>query len=367
MNKQSYSLIAFILFVSMLLMAGFTACRTGEGKNSTPEPVNDDVLNTSESLIAITATEQPTPDPTPEPTAEITPEPGRDTVSGRRTLIYTVPQSDDGPSSFDIRYYDNYDYALEIGCDPNEIDIGRYGPEAFAVESDVLYVMDTVNKRVLIYSGAERSSVGFDYWRSPEYIFVGGSRFYIADFSLKQIFVYDKEWQPIGSIQFLPEMDELDFYMVTGENEDGSFTVLTSEMKQYSIDPETGEWMPIYAISTDNLSAVKKYGYPEVTFTIDIGENTISRFLRADLEKGEIWLIVYYNRFTQDGILECQTKVCKYDIDGNLLRCMELDQEEEPGYNPIYNVYMSSNGTLYVMDCLKNRAEICRIDFGTAV
>ncbi|GEM_PF-6637189 len=262
---------------------------------------------------------------------------------GSKQNHFSIPAGD---GEFDVGYIADEDDCL--------------GPQAFAVIDNNLYVLDTVNCRVLFVSGQEVDAFSVYPCEHPIQFFIGYSCIYVVDSINPMMYVFDQEWKYEKAIMLPDDLAADNFYQFEWENEEGKLFILTDEMVYYSYDPNLEAWAEEYSVSVDNTSDKKSYSFKNGSFCMDTGAYTITRYLNADIDEGIIYVIVYESFPGKDSV-EINASVRKYDTEGHMIGCADIDRDDS-FFNPLYNVYVSNDSTIYVMYCMENGIEINPID-----
>ncbi len=316
------ALILMVGLISVLHIGGKSPTPIGPGESPSPAPTE-------------TATEAPSEEPTPDNTPE--PE------IGRIDAKFTIPV---GEGDHDVHYLRD-----------NE---GVFGPCSFAVRDDTAYILDSMNKSVLVISREKKSVYPLEWNTGCELFFVGASRTYVGGNEDRYICVYDADFKPEKKLALPNSMNCSDIYIIADEDANGIITLITDDMTFYTCDPESETWTQAERAEADCTSDIKSYKFAEKTFTIDAGEDTLTQFAKVDLDAGIIWLIVN-KQYSDPGKLE--THLCKYDTKGRLLAYVDLALTENVTENVLYPLCFTDNGKIWLMKCLNDSVVISSIEF----
>ena len=241
----------------------------------------------------------------------------------------------------------------EIGYFADDCD--STGPEAFAVDGEDLFILDAVKGRLLQFSKAGCNVFPLDPCSHPIQFLIGEQHNYVADEAEPKLFVFDKEWRFERTVPIPNSASEQGFYMFDKEK-DGMLRILTDDMTYYSFNIGNNLWTKEYSVDVDNLSDNKTYSFNGYTFEFDSGKDTVTRFLSADIENGNLIVIVYESH-PGSKTIDINTSVCKYDHNGELVGYSTIDYSKAFCF-PLYDVYVAKDSTVYVMTCIEEGVEV---------
>ena len=289
-------------------------------------------------------TEAPTAEPSAIPTEVPLPEDPEaigDSVKDAETVVF-IP-SGDGE--------DHVGYAVADGV---HYDVNS-GPDSFAVVGETVYLADTINDRIIIYSNGRSSSIAVERGFS-QLISVIDDVIYVSFTLSKEIIAYDLSGSEKERIE-LPRGAEGINALTEFE---GRLALLDHALHLYSY--EDGSWNTV----AEGDIPSEQIAEPRFTFILgdrkidfDTGENTRPAVYR--FTDSFIYLSVYgYDpKPNEEGMYDSEFSYRVYDYDGNLVGCTYLD----PRYafsKPRNPMYIASDGTLYVMSCMNDGVYITK-------
>lgn len=204
-----------------------------------------------------------------------------------------------------------------------EADDGNMGPEAFAIEGNTVYILDSVKNRIAVVNDSE-----------TEFIPVGGGYLYDMCVSDGVIYILDTTSNGIRVISAdgletesinLPENVKMDdvFELFT---ENGMLMLLTNELVCYSINNASGEWNDEFDVDVEGFYNINKtLMYSNNEITVNVGRNTLAQYL---FHTDDSIIIGVYEFVPYLPVIETEYSVREYNMDGTLVGCTVFDYRD---------------------------------------
>ena len=346
--------ICFCFFICIGLL--LAACNNN--KTAATDPTETPAVTTE------TPTEIPTEAPTPGPTATPIPEPTLkpieefplpddpeaigDCIKDAEVLLY-VPFGDDENCA-------GFEAGIESG------DAFDHYPQSFCVVDGKVFLLDTVNRRVIVSDNGNIKIIsipdetGFGYGQLGS-ICVIGETMYISpvEFFSDHIRAFDMEGTELQSIS-LPNTDDMIQKVSYLTEHDGCLAFMDHSLTLWVL--KDGEF-----VETSKCS-VEKILDPEMNISQDgrsiyifTGEYTHPGLYRLMSDRAYVYVIEYVPGTFDPPIWEMSYRV--YYSDGRLAGSTLVDCRNVVGY-PNVPVYIANDGTLYVMCCMKDGVYITK-------
>lgn len=251
---------------------------------------------------------------------------------------------------------------LEYGREPNEIGLlpgmecEDIGPEDFIVLDEEELILDSVNRRVMIYKNDALSrSIDMDYSGYPRLFTMYYNNLYVFDSALDSVFVLD--YNTGSLLEKLPIPSGINSGCVWEMSSDEESVYLWTDTYDLHDILKGGVKKPI-DIRTENDSIIWSTPFCEKESTV---EGVTACFLTYDAE-GNSYFLMYEEVPNTPVILDEVTIRC-FSQDGELLGIARIP-EEDCLYHPCSNTYVMANGDTYVMLCKEQGVAVYEIQLG---
>lgn len=350
--------ISFIIV--LILISSFAACRK-------ERPAEADHTEPPQALAsdkpAGEQTEQPTqaPEPTSEPTSEPTPEPTPELAP----LPTEAPLPDDPADYghcirdaevlFFIPFGDGEDCVgfkeADMFADPfNE------GPNSFCVSDGRVFVVDSVNLRVIENENGKTRYIpieGLSYFNLETFTVIGDTMYFSGfEYESDYIFAFDMSGREIERIR-LPHFDSIEFVHTLFER-DGKIAFLTGNLEMYVYGD--GEWSKECVFGVDpKISPKTTWTFFGNTVKVDTGANTLPAVYLYD--ENRVYALVYSffgsaeegEGYQSENLLDLYSFTV-FDSYGRVIGCSYYDTENAK-YYPKESMFVSPEGEMYLMLC----------------
>lgn len=231
------------------------------------------------------------------------------------------------------------------------------GPESFVVEDGAIYILDTVNSRIIIENNNSFSTIDLPGVSYPKHMCVANGKIYVTDDESNALFEITRAKNTIDKYT-LPDDMTSDFVYRIESNKNGNISLTDQNLQTYSFDCVKHIWSKSakisciadcddeFIINTDDGAAV----------TIRAGKNTAAQYITQS--NGRIVLGIY--EFVPDvPVLKFERTIRFYNTEGEFVGCTLIEENEAFAY-PSDDVYESSDGSIYVMHCMDDGIYITR-------
>ncbi|MCR5808622.1 MAG: hypothetical protein K6G56_03575 [Clostridiales bacterium] len=351
--KNSVIKTITLLLIAVMLITAFAACKKPDAPvDASPAPTEQQAEApteepTAEPVVTEEPTTEPTEQPTPEPTAVPNeaplpedPEDIGDCIKDAEVLLYLPYGEDDGCVGFkEADYYDD--------------DQDR-SAESFAVVDGKVFVLDSINHRVLIsYKGEITSFPIIEPALRTQLMCVIDNRIYLAQtrkaYNIPfEVIAYDYSGTIVDRIT-LPEGSFLHALI----DYEGQLAFL--EVHGIIYGYENGEW--------EEIGRWKELPMEEDKYSFTIGDKTIV----IDREEKHLpWVYLWNEAYVYLTVYGPNFKYsyCVYDYDGELIGGTSVDPSEAVFY-PQNPMYIAADGTLYVMCWMQDGVYITKPNLRT--
>lgn len=255
------------------------------------------------------------------------------------------------------------------------------GPQDFIVSSDgSISVLDTMNQRIQVFRDGEFdheldiSSINGSIW-AQAFDFYEGS-FYILDLFGDCIAVIDDKTGSTCTLPLPEKYDSGNFYDLTAES--GSIILHGVDdthspvdfMMQIGDAPFVSSRKPaLFTKTTPDFSVTAAFNAQTITrrdgvsWMVDTASSNAVSVIGADSDG--VLYVNHYERVTGTSLILSERTIRAYDKNGNVLGYARIDTENTEAF-PLHNTFVTENGELYLMVCLKDHAEIQRVTLGSA-
>ncbi|MBR3382234.1 MAG: hypothetical protein IKG85_04270 [Clostridia bacterium] len=328
-------LIVFLLSAVLLLV--LVSCTSSElpPASGGSEPIDGEPEITAEpsgerdGLPSEAPTAEPTAAPADEYPLPEDPEAAGDCVKDAEIIAHLPIGDGDDCLSF-IPAHDNYE--------------DDEGPNAFALADGKVYVLDLMNHRVVVYEDGELSFIPFSDRDTHDHYtamaVVGGSIYLVGTTGgEREVAVYDMSGERTGSIP-LPDGTDPGAYALY--EEDGSLMLLTNDLEAFRL--KDGVFVVENGFHVSDPRVVNgsvTVSVDGADIRLDAGESTALGVYR--IVNGRIFCIGY----------GAEVSYRVYDLNGELLGATAVEGSSAL-YYPISSMFVSSEGELCVMTCMKD-------------
>lgn len=248
------------------------------------------------------------------------------------------------------------DDADEIGF--AEADDGIIGPEAFAVEDGIVYILDSVKNRIAVVNGSETEFITVEGGYLHDMCVVNGS-IYLLDTTADGIRVISEDGYELDCIALPEDVTAEDVFMVFAEN--GRPAVLTNELVCFTFDNGTCEWNEEYDVDTDGLYDINKtFAYFGKEVTVNTGSNTLAQYL---YHTEDSIIIGVYEFVPYLPVIESELTVREYGMDGSLIGCTVFDYRE--AFSIPNREVCFYDGDIYALMCRENGVYVTKPNMRT--
>lgn len=237
---------------------------------------------------------------------------------------------------------------------------GNRGPEDFEIYGYQMYVLDSVNKKVLVYNNNEWSyNIYVEECRYPGLLCVDEDKVYVLDMNQDMIIQYDK----YGNVQrnLIIPVNEYALYNAYFIKD------MYIQNNKLCLEDIFGN---IYVLEEDvfvsNLNGANILSSRNDEITVKGQECNISQFskntslITIDKMNEEVLAIVN-ELYDENNVLRCNTNICLYDESGDLSKYHSIDLSD--WYATPQNYIEIENDTAYIMECQMNNIVIRKMDF----
>lgn len=168
-----------------------------------------------------------------------------------------------GSGDYDISYYEDDGYVV--------------GPESFAVNDSNIYVLDTVNNRIIAKEKGTVRYVPIEGINQPVFLAVAGDYFIVIDESCIKVITINGE--DCGELLFPEDVLPDDVYRIYGNN--GDLYLLTHDLVCYKTHPLIGEWIKLYDIDVDGrFEETECLTLPGAKVNIEAGRTSLIQYIQ---------------------------------------------------------------------------------------
>ncbi|MBO4563704.1 MAG: hypothetical protein J5772_08880 [Clostridia bacterium] len=345
--KRVISFIIVLIFIS-----SFAACRgehTAEAGHTEQPQAAVSEKPTEQPTQAPEPTTEPTPEPAPLPTEAPLPEDPADYGDCIRDaeVLFFAPFGD-GEECVGFKQGDEL-------SDPFD-----GGPNSFCVSDGRIFVLDSVNKRVIVYDNGETSYIlvdGLSYYDLETFTVIGDTMYFSgSEYESKRIFAFDMSGRQLESIP-VPDLghdiEDILFIHALFER-DGKLAFLNDELRLFVY--ADGEWTEECDFEVDPII------YPKTTWTffghtvnVDTGVNTLPGVRWYDENRVYVKVLGFFGSaeegegFKSENLLDVFSFAI-FDSYGRVIGCSYYDTENAK-YYPEESVFVSPEGEMYLMLC----------------
>jgi len=234
-------------------------------------------------------------------------------------------------------------------------DAGNNGPESFAVENGVVYLLDSVNSRLLINKSGETHAVALDGCLYPSHMCVENGIILIADAESEELLVCN-ESGIISSVALPEDLNTNDIYRIH-PNGSGTALLLTHDLYQYILNVSDMSWSEKSLVNVINDGkGCYSLTVPTLSnsLTVDCGTDAMLQYINTT---NDMLFVGVYNFVPDVSIIMTEHVIKSISTDGELIGCTVVDTENACSY-PNDDTYISSEGKLYILHCNNDGAHI---------
>ncbi len=225
-------------------------------------------------------------------------------------------------------------------------DFCNMGPNSFAVENGMVYVLDTLNSRIITVKNGRCDIIALDEISYPKHMCLIGNTVYITDHESSCMFAMNIEDN--STVKYaLPKGIEADDIYMLHMNKNGALELVDHDLKVYTWGKSS--WQNAYEVSCEEVDchSYRISGGEKKATVIETGDNTLVQFI--DKSSKNVMVSVY--EFVPDvPVIMFERTIRIYDRDGNVIGNTVVDDEDAYSH-PDDDVYESSDGSIYIMHC----------------
>ncbi|MCR5335814.1 MAG: hypothetical protein K6E42_04595 [Synergistes sp.] len=245
----------------------------------------------------------------------------------------------------------------EIGF--TEADDGNIGPEAFAINDSIVYILDSVKNRIAVVNDSETEFIPVEGGYLHDICVIDGI-IYLVDTAAEGIRVIDDEGLELESILLPDDVEMDDLFMIYAEN--GSLAILTNELICYTLADGSDEWVEAYDVDTDGLYDINKiFAYSGKEITVNTGCNTLAQYL---YHTDNTIVVGVYEFVPYLPVIESELTVREYGMDGSLIGCTVFDYRE--AFSIPNKEICFFNNEIYALQCREEGVYVTKPNMRTA-
>lgn len=225
-------------------------------------------------------------------------------------------------------------------------DFCNMGPNSFAVENGMVYVLDTLNSRIITVKDGKYDVITLDGISYPKHMCLIGNTVYITDHDSSCMFAMKLADRSMVKYALPKGIEADDIYMLH-MNKNGALELVDHDLKVYTW--EKSSWQNAYEVSCEEVDchSYRISGGEKKATVIETGDNTLAQFI--DKSSKNVMVSVY--EFVPDvPVIMFERTIRIYDRDGNVIGNTVVDDEDAYSH-PDDDVYESSDGSIYIMHC----------------
>ena len=225
-------------------------------------------------------------------------------------------------------------------------DFCNMGPNSFAVENGMVYVLDTLNSRIITVKDGKYDVITLDGISYPKHMCLIGNTVYITDHDSSCMFAMKLADRSMVKYALPKGIEADDIYMLH-MNKNGALELVDHDLKVYTW--EKSSWQNAYTVSCEEVDchSYRISGGEKKATVIETGDNTLAQFI--DKSSKNVMVSVY--EFVPDvPVIMFERTIRIYDRDGNVIGNTVVDDEDAYSH-PDDDVYESSDGSIYIMHC----------------
>ena len=225
-------------------------------------------------------------------------------------------------------------------------DFCNMGPNSFAVENGMVYVLDTLNSRIITVKNGRCDIIALDEISYPKHMCLIGNTVYITDHDSSCMFAMKLADRSMVKYALPKGIEADDIYMLH-MNKNGALELVDHDLKVYTW--EKSSWQNAYTVSCEEVDchSYRISGGEKKATVIETGDNTLAQFI--DKSSKNVMVSVY--EFVPDvPVIMFERTIRVYDRDGNVIGNTVVDDEDAYSH-PDDDVYESSDGSIYIMHC----------------
>ncbi|MBQ4563925.1 MAG: hypothetical protein IJA58_05540 [Lachnospiraceae bacterium] len=259
---------------------------------------------------------------------------------------------------------------LDIGGENGEVgyggseQFGYTGPASFAVEDGVVYVLDAVNNRINVYENETCTEIAIDDCYQPEHMAFGNGKLAVVDNNSDVTLIYTLEGNLIKEIA-QPEVVKKELVSKIVEIGESYVVWKTFRSNYYRYD-----W--IEDTITTEQPAIEQFENSDNELMIFESTGKINQRWEIDSENKFLDVLgvcdnslVYqqYEYVPNVDMLFTELSVRKVNQDGSeTYAIVDFSEWKAPALDPFY---LSSDGIVYVMECINEETVISKLVLGT--
>ncbi|GEM_PF-2363449 len=256
--------------------------------------------------------------------------------------VLFLPADDGGKNEYSIGYLDD--------------GFANVAPESFAVENGVVYVLDTLNGRIITEHNGHKATVKLTGINRPKHMCVFTDCIYLTDDSTDSLYEVNPADGSIANYD-LPKGISTNFVYRLYKDKRGCLVLISHDLQTYAFDRKTHDWEPIGQISCCAVSgsAYEVKGVTDRPVSIELGYNTIAQFVRGSEEQ---IVIIAYEYVPEVPVIMFEKTIRVFNGNGELVGCIVA--EDDVYAYPEDEIYVSDDGSIYMMQCLNEGIYITR-------
>ena len=254
--------------------------------------------------------------------------------------------------------------AGQVGYGGSE-EFGYMGPDSFAVEDGAIYILDGLNNRIVVYQNGEYSDISIGECTYASSMKYQSGKIAIADNQSDMTIVYSTAGTQIAAISHPTEIAEQSVVKIT---EIGDTYVV---WKTFAGVCYRYDWVTEAMTLDEELIILRKSDFSknllQVISSVTQREwyvQSEDRIVEALGECGDALIYEQHKYVPNVDMVFTELSVRRVDSNGNeTFAIIDFSDWKAPASDPLY---FSSDGKIYLMECLENSIVISEVSLGTA-
>lgn len=227
-------------------------------------------------------------------------------------------------------------------------DFANAAPESFAVDNGIVYVLDTVNSRIVIDYAGKNDEIELSGMIRPTHMCVIAERAYVTDHSADSIYEVNLVDHTIKAYDLPAGITSSSVYrLYKGAND--SLILLDHDLQSFVFSRDNHDWETSVKISCKAVSGSEYEitGVTEEPVRIEVGYNTMVQYVSGSDER---IVIIAYEYVPNVSVIMFEKTVRVFNSNGELVGVTVA--EDDVYACPDDEVYISEDGSIYMMHCL---------------
>lgn len=248
--------------------------------------------------------------------------------------ILFIPGGDDCKNEYGVGYMDD--------------DFVNVAPSSFAVENGVIYVLDTLNGRIITEHEGYKTTIRLSGITRPKHMCVFTDCAYLTDIYADSLYEVNLANGSIKSYDLPKGITANSVYrLYKGGN--AYLILLDHNLRSFVFDRETHVWKASGQVSCNAVSG-SEYEIKGVTqkpVKLELGYNTLAQFVSGS---DDLIVIIAYEYVPGVSVIMFEKTVRVFNSKGELVGCTVA--EDDVYAYPEDEIYISDDGSVYMMQCL---------------